>query len=107
MTLVFFSKQIREVSGSFSGLLQTSDEENEEQGDDGETGESPEGDNAENGQFNAFNWLNLINRVSDRTKLNWTQIWELNIFEFLNYLKFDIEYRKWEEAELNKWKQNH
>ena len=41
------------------------------------------------------------------TKLNWTQIWDLNIFEFLNYLKFDIEYRKWEEAELNKWKQNH
>ena len=94
-------------SGSFSDLLQTSNEEDEGQGDDGETGEDTERSTTETGQFNSFNWLNLINRVSDRTKLNWTQIWDLNVFEFFNYLKFDIEYRKWEESELKKWKQNH
>ena len=31
----------------------------------------------------------------------------MQIFEFLNYLKFDIEYRKMEERELAKWKTTH
>ena len=87
--------------------MQASGEEEQESGDDGEVGEDREGSTTETGQFNTFNWLYQINRVSDRTKLNWTQVWDLAIFEFFNYLKFDIEYRKWEESELKKWKQNH
>ena len=87
--------------------MQETGEEDQESGDDGEVGEDREGSTTETGQFNTFNWLYQINRVSDRTKLNWTQVWDLNVFEFFNYLKFDIEYRKWEESELKKWKQNH
>ena len=87
--------------------MQETGEEDQESGDDGEVGEDREGSTTETGQFNTFNWLYQINRVSDRTKLNWAQIWDLNVFEFFNYLQFDIEYRKWEESELKKWKQNH
>ena len=87
--------------------MQETDTEDKESGDDGETGKDREGSTTETGQFNTFNWLYQINRVSDRTKLNWTQIWDLNVYEFFNYLQFDIEYRKWEESELKKWKQNH
>ena len=87
--------------------MQASGEEEQESGDDGEVGEDREGSRTETEQFNTFNWLFQINRVSDRTKLNWTQVWDLNVFEFLNYLQFDIEYRKWEERELKMWKQNH
>lgn len=87
--------------------MQESGEEDEESGDDGEVQEDGEGDTTETGQFNTFNWLYQINRVSDRTKLNWTQVWDLNVFEFLNYLQFDIEYRKWEERELRLWKERH
>ena len=87
--------------------MQKAGEEDEGQGDDGESGEDREGDTKEAGQFNTFNWLYQINRVSDRTKLNWAQIWDLNVFEFFNYLQFDIEYRKWEERELRMWKERH
>ena len=87
--------------------MQETGEEDQESGDDGEVGEDREGSTTETGQFNTFNWLYQINRVSDRTKLNWAQIWDLNVYEFFNYLQFDIEYRKWEESELKKWKQNH
>ena len=87
--------------------MQETDTEDEGQGDDRENGEDREGGTTETGKFNTFNWLFQINRVSDRTKLNWTQVWDLEIYEFLNYLQFDIEYRKWEERELRLWKQNH
>ena len=87
--------------------MQETGEEDQGSGDDGETGEDREGSTTETGQFNAFNWLLLINRVSDRTKLNWTEIWDMNVYLFLNYLQFDIEYRKWEERELSKWKTIH
>ena len=49
----------------------------------------------------------LIKRVSDTTKLNWLQIWDLNVYEFLNYLRFDIEYKNLEAKELERWKQQH
>lgn len=49
----------------------------------------------------------LINRVSDRTKISWKDIWDLNIYEFFNYLQFDLEYKKLEERELAKWKATH
>lgn len=87
--------------------MQKTDTEDQESGDDGEVQEDREGSATETGQFNTFNWLYQINRVSDRTKLNWTQVWDLNVFEFLNYLQFDIEYRKWEERELKMWKERH
>ena len=87
--------------------MQETGEEDQGSGDDGEVQEDREGDTTETGQFNTFNWLYQINRVSDRTKLNWTQVWDLNVFEFLNYLQFDIEFRKWEERELRLWKERH
>lgn len=49
----------------------------------------------------------LIKRVSDLTKLDWEKIWNLNVYEFFNYLSFDIEYRKMEERELRLWRERH
>lgn len=45
--------------------------------------------------------------MSDRTKMPWNMIWDLNIYEFFNYLSFDIEYRRLEERELERWKSTH
>ena len=87
--------------------MQTSNEEDEGQGNDGETGEDREGSTTETGQFNTFNWLYQIKKVSDLTKYDWGKVWDMNIYEFLNYLQFDMEYRKWEERELSKWKTIH
>ena len=87
--------------------MQASGEEEQESGDDGEVGEDREGSTTETGQFNTFNWLYQIKKVSDLTKYDWGKVWDMNIYEFLNYLQFDMEYRKWEERELRLWKQNH
>ena len=84
--------------------MQETDTEDEGQGDDRENGEDREGDTTETGKFNTFNWLFQIKKVSDLTKYDWGKVWDMNIYEFLNYLQFDIEYRKWEERELSKWK---
>ena len=87
--------------------MQETGEEDQESGDDGETGKDTEGSTTETGQFNAFNWLYQIKKVSDLTKYDWGKVWDMNIYEFLNYLQFDMEYRKWEERELSKWKTIH
>ena len=49
----------------------------------------------------------MINKVSDRTKITWKDIWDMNIYEFFNYLQFDLEYKKLEERELERWKATH
>ena len=87
--------------------MQETGEEDQESGDDGETGKDTEGSTTETGQFNTFNWLYQIKKVSDLTKYDWGKVWDMNIYEFLNYLQFDMEYRKWEERELSKWKTIH
>ena len=87
--------------------MQETGEEDQESGDDGEVGEDREGSTTETGQFNTFNWLYQIKKVSDLTKYDWGKVWELQIYEFLNYLQFDIEYRKWEERELRLWRERH
>ena len=49
----------------------------------------------------------MIKRVSDLTKTEWEKVWEMNVYLFFNYLQFDVEYKKLEEKELERWKQNH
>lgn len=87
--------------------MQASGEEDQESGDDGEVREDGEGTTTETGQFNTFNWLYQIKKVSDLTKYDWGKVWDMNVYEFFNYLQFDMEYRKMEERELAKWKTTH
>ena len=87
--------------------MQKTGEEDQESGDDGEVREDGEGTTTETGQFNTFNWLYQIKKVSDLTKYDWGKIWDMNVYEFFNYLQFDMEYRKMEERELAKWKTTH
>ena len=87
--------------------MQKTGEEDQESGDDGEVGEDGEGGTTETGQFNTFNWLYQIKKVSDLTKYDWGKVWDMNVYEFFNYLQFDMEYRKMEERELAKWKTTH
>lgn len=48
-----------------------------------------------------------MKRVSDLTKKDWDAVWVTNVYEFFNYVNFDIEYRKEEEREVERWRQNH
>lgn len=41
------------------------------------------------------------------TKIDWSKIWDMNIYEFLNYATFCVEYSKMEEQQIKQWKQTH
>ena len=45
--------------------------------------------------------------MSDLTKYDWGKVWDMNVYEFFNYLQFDMEYNKWEKRELDRWKATH
>jgi hypothetical protein len=49
----------------------------------------------------------MIKAVSDLTKLNWDQVWQMNAYEFFNYLSFYVENNKYEENQINLWKARH
>lgn len=54
-----------------------------------------------------FNWLCVVKKVSDLTKLNWSEVFDMNICEFLNYATFCVEYQYMEEQQIKSWKLNH
>lgn len=39
--------------------------------------------------------------------MSYEEVWDMNVYLFFNYLNFDIEYRKWEAQEIQKWKNTH
>jgi len=54
-----------------------------------------------------FVWLSIVKRVSDMTKFDWEKVFNLNVYEFFNYLSFCISYSRKEEEELKKWRETH
>ena len=84
--------------------MQEKNQEDEEEGREGDDDGAGKDYGEEDTGFNTFSWLMMVNKVSNRTKLDWNKVWDMNIYEFFNILKFDIEYSKWETKEANIWK---
>lgn len=42
--------------------------------------------------------------VSDLTKERWSAVWEMNIYEFFNYLTYTLEDKRREVARINEAK---
>lgn len=49
----------------------------------------------------------MIKRVSDLTKINWDNIWDMNVYTFFNYLNFDITYTRYEQQQIEQWRNTH
>lgn len=49
----------------------------------------------------------MMKRVGDLTHISWDELWNLGIFEFFNYLSFDIAYQKRMEDSIRQWKTTH
>jgi hypothetical protein len=68
----------------------------------GEGGEDDGGTDGSNTQDNPNGelrrWLECVNAVSEITKLNWTQVFDITILEFFAYLAF-YNYRKRKEQQ--------
>lgn len=49
----------------------------------------------------------VIKKVSDMTKMSWDKIWDMSVFEFLNYATFAIGYERMVEEQIKQWKMRH
>ena len=52
-------------------------------------------------------WLRMIERVSDLTKINWSNIYPMCILEFFNYLAYAISEDKRKEEQIKAWQKKH
>ena len=52
-------------------------------------------------------WLRMIERVSDLTKINWSNIYPMAILEFFNYLAYAISEDKRKEEQIKAWQKKH
>ena len=52
-------------------------------------------------------WLRMIERVSDLTKINWSDIYPMSVLEFFNYLAYAVSEDKRKEEQIKAWQKKH
>ena len=52
-------------------------------------------------------WLRMIERVSDLTKIRWSDIYPMSVLEFLNYLAYAVSEDKRKEEQIKAWQKKH
>ena len=52
-------------------------------------------------------WLRMIERVSDLTKINWSNIYPMCVLEFFNYLAYAVSEDKRKEEQIKAWQKKH
>lgn len=99
----FYHDQICKITSSFPDIFDQTSEEDEGSGEEGDGGEDKSTE-PENRGFNAFSHLALIKRYSDMTKEQWKDVYEVNIYYFLNIVSFSISWDKKEADYIKKLK---
>lgn len=110
-TLWFFLQIIRELNHSYPNLFNAGDEEIDEKGERSSkeisiTEEDSSGET--NSEFSQkWNWICWIDRVSEVTRLNWHQVYDMQIQEFLNIICYLLDKGKEEKRQIDLWKAKH
>ena len=52
-------------------------------------------------------WRRMIERVSDLTKINWSDIYPMSVLEFFNYLAYAVSEDKRKEEQIKAWQKKH
>ena len=91
------------------GGSKETDEEDTETGEaDTETENEKEDKEPQQSQLTiSQGWLRMIERVSDLTKINWSDIYPMSILEFFNYLAYAISEDKRKEEQIKAWQKKH
>ena len=92
------------------GGSQETDEEDTETGeaDTEETKEEKEESQPQQSQLTiSQGWLRMIERVSDLTKINWSDIYPMSVLEFFNYLAYAVSEDKRKEEQIKAWQKKH
>ena len=89
------------------GGSQETDEEDNETGE-ADTEETKEESQPQQSQLTiSQGWLRMIERVSDLTKICWSDIYPMSILEFFNYLAYAISEDKRKEEQIKAWQKKH
>ena len=102
---------VSRVQKSYPNLLLGGSKETDEE--DTETGETAteetekENEPQQSQLTISQGWLRMIERVSDLTKINWSDIYPMSILEFFNYLAYAISEDKRKEEQIKAWQKKH
>lgn len=84
------------------------DTENTEEADkETEKEEDKEGQPQQSQLTISQGWLRMIERVSDLTKINWSDIYPMSVLEFFNYLAYAVSEDKRKEEQIKAWQKKH
>lgn len=92
-------------------MLGGSKETDETDTEDNEATEKTEEETKEESQQSQLTisqgWLRMIERVSDLTKINWSDIYPMSVLEFFNYLAYAVSEDKRKEEQIKAWQKKH
>ena len=83
------------------------DTENTEETTETEKEEDKEGQPQQSQLTISQGWLRMIERVSDLTKINWSDIYPMSVLEFFNYLAHAVSQDKRKEEQIKAWQKKH
>ena len=83
------------------------DTENTEETTETEKEEDKEGQPQQSQLTISQGWLRMIERVSDLTKINWSDIYPMSVLEFFNYLAYAVSEDKRKEEQIKAWQKKH
>ena len=92
-------------------MLGGSQETDEKDTEDTETEETDTEETKEESQQSQLTisqgWLRMIERVSDLTKIRWSDIYPMSVLEFFNYLAYAVSEDKRKEEQIKAWQKKH
>ena len=106
---------VSRVQKSYTNLLlggsqetdETDTENTEEADKETEKEEDKEGQPQQSQLTISQGWLRMIERVSDLTKINWSDIYPMSVLEFFNYLAYAVSEDKRKEEQIKAWQKKH
>ena len=102
---------VSRVQKSYPNLLlggsKETDEKDTETGEEDTETEKEETEPQQSQLTISQGWLRMIERVSDLTKINWSDIYPMSILEFFNYLAYAISEDKRKEEQIKAWQKKH
>ena len=103
---------VHRVQASYPNLLlggsQETDETDTENTENTEEENEKEENQPQQSQLTiSQGWLRMIERVSDLTKINWSDIYPMCVLEFFNYLAYAVSEDKRKEEQIKAWQKKH
>ena len=89
------------------GGSQETDEEDNETGEEDTEKEKEDKEPQQSQLTISQGWLRMIERVSDLTKICWSDIYPMSVLEFFNYLAYAISEDKRKEEQIKAWQKKH